>query len=373
MNGKSVSIILFIVMFLSSTSLYAKNHMKTSKEEEGTYDTLVVHGMVLKGKITAIGPEKLSFKLLYSEGQNHIAYKDIDSIQTQYSYHISYNRQDIIARVIDIEDEKYLKIKHNNTIERISISDIDNFIVSIEDDDSIENKIRNTFTYISGDVNLGFEIDSGTSAKNKANFLMNLRRKKAENETLVNIDYARETTDTEGTEKVLNKDELTAYLKNNYYYKGDDFIFTALAGDFDRPRNIQSRFVPSIGYGHNFIFGKDRWIRPEIGLAYVMTNYVDDIYPNTEFTAGALGLQGKYIFEDLRFINKLMIDGYLIYYPSLSNFEKDWIYRSALDFSIPFFDFLSMKLRFKWTNDSNPDPSVGNNKTETNLLFGVNF
>ena len=44
-----------------------------------------------------------------------------------------------------------------------------------------------------------------------------------------------------------------------------------------------------------------------------------------------------------------------------------------VNFTVPLFDFLSVKLAFNLINDSNPNPDVGNNKTTTKLLFGVDF
>ncbi len=81
---KFSALLLFFTIFLHSGG-------SVSTEEE-IKDTIVVHGMVLHGKVMNLGPEKLSFKLLYSEGLNHIAYKDIDSISTKYNYHISFKR-----------------------------------------------------------------------------------------------------------------------------------------------------------------------------------------------------------------------------------------------------------------------------------------
>jgi hypothetical protein len=72
-------------------------------------------------------------------------------------------------------------------------------------------------------------------------------------------------------------------------------------------------------------------------------------------------------------INTLILDGFLVYYPSIENPNQDWIFRSNLNFTVPLFDFLSVKLAFNLINDSNPNPDVGNNKTTTKLLFGVKF
>jgi len=359
----------FIFLTLFS---YARGNIEKPSDKEEIKDTIVVHGMVLHGRLMDLGPEKLSFKLLYSEGLNHIAYKDIESIHTKYNYHISFKRMDIEGRVVGIEDNKYLKIMEGNNERTIKIADIDNFVMAVTDDDSFENKVRNKFPYTKGNINIGFELESGTSEKNKVDIQLNLRNKQAEHEIQLYVDYAFETTETEGTDKVQNKDELVGILTYKNHFKNNQFYFATLAADYDRPRHIDYRYIPSAGYGYRFRFDKSKWLEPAIGIGYATTNYSDE-YTDKKFTVAALNLSGKYQFDDLAYINTFIIDGFVMYYPSLSSMEEDWIFRSNLNFTVPLFDFLSVKLAMDYINDSSPNPSVGNNKTTSKLLFGFDF
>ena len=363
----------YLVLFALLTFFScAEGKLDAPSAAEEIKDTIVVHGMVLHGRVTNLGPEKLSFRLLYSEGINHIAYKDIDSIVTKYNYHISFKRIDIEGRVIGIEDNKYLKVMEGKNERTIKIADIDNFIMSTTDDSSFENKVRNQFPYIRGNVNVGFEIENGSSNKNKVDLLFNLKNKQAEHEVLFYLVYAFETTETEDTEKVQNKDELVSILTYRNHFKNNQFYFATLAADYDKPRHIDSRYIPSAGYGYRFLFDKEKWLEPSIGLGYATTNYSDS-FTDKDFSVAALGLAGKYQLDDLFWINTLIVDGFMMYYPSLANFDEDWILRSNLNFTVPLFDFLSVKLSINHTNDSNPNPEVGNNKTTTKLFFGVDF
>ena len=108
-------------------------------------------------------------------------------------------------------------------------------------------------------------------------------------------------------------------------------------------------------------------------MGYVKTHYTDELYPDKNFAAAAIGLNGKYRMDDVPLINTFIIDGFLAYYPSIENTGEDWVFRSNVNFTIPLFDFLSVKLAWNLINDSNPAPTVGNNKTTTKLLFGLNF
>ncbi|MDQ7047970.1 MAG: DUF481 domain-containing protein [Sulfurovum sp.] len=357
-------LLLFTILLHSGGSI--------SKEEE-IKDTIVVHGMVFHGRVMNLGPEKLSFKLLYSEGINHIAYKDIESISTKYNYHISFKRMDIEGRIVGIENNTYLKVMEGENERTIKITDIDNFVMAVSDDASFENRIRNKFPFSKGNINVGFEIESGGNQKNELDILLNLKYKKAEHEFKLYVDYQYDTTKVEGTGDVLNKDELVGILMYKNNFKNDQFYYTIFAADYDRPRHILNRWIPSIGYGHRLQFSKNTWLEPSVGLAYVATTYTEEIYPDKDFAAAALNLAGKYRLNDIPYINSLIIDGFLMYYPSLEDLGVDWVLRSNVTFTIPLFDFFSVKLSVNQRNDSNPDPSVGNNKTTTNLLFGLDF
>jgi len=367
-------IILFILMY---TSLFSSDYIDTQKNREKKdviHDIIIVHGMVLKGRIISLGSEKLSFKLAYCDGENYISYEDIDSIVTKYNYQISYNKKEIVGRVLGIVNNKSLRVDIDGNIILVDIEDIDNFIMSVKDNNSIENQIRNKLPYSKGDISIGFEIEQGSNQKNKLNLMMNLWHKKAENELHFFVDYSYETTQKEDNEKIQNKDELTVIITDRYFYRENDYYFLSFMGEFDRPRHIQARYAPSFGYGHKFRYAKSRWLQSLVGLGYISTQYTNvNLYNNNNFITAIMGINGSYQFEDVPIVDNLVIDGGVLYYPSLQYPKQDWISRSTLNFTVPIFNFVSMKLAIEWINDSNPDPTVGNNKTTANLMFGVDF
>lgn len=363
----------FLLCIIITFFAQAGGNVEQASAEEEIKDTIVVHGMVLHGQVMKLGPEKLSFKLLYSEGLNHIAYKDIESIVTKYNYHISFKRMDIEGRVVGIEDNTYLKVMEGENERTIKIADIDNFVMSVSDDASFENRVRNKFPYITGNINVGFEIENSGNQKNELDVLFNLRHKQAEHEVKLYVDYQYDTSETFDTDKVVNKDELVAILSYQNHFKNDQFYYATLAGDYDRPRHIVNRWIPSAGYGYRYASGKNKWLEPSAGLAYVATSYTEGLYPDKNFAAASLNLTGKYQMDEVPYINRLIVDGFLMYYPSLEHLAEDWVLRSNLNFTVPLFDFFSVKLAIDLRNDSNPDPSVGNNKTTTKLLLGIDF
>ena len=322
-----------------------------------------------------MGAEKLSFRLLYSEGMSHFAYKDIESIVTKYNYHISYNRIDIEGKIVGIEDAQYIKVEDaDNKLRTVKISKIDNFIMSVTDDNSFENKVRNKFPYTKGDINVGLSLESSNLNERTVDFMVNLTHKQAEHEIKLFIDYEYETRENQSTPKYVSTDELVATIGYKNYFKPDVFWYVATSGDYDRTRQIKNRYTGSFGYGRKYTFSKSAWIEPYAGLAYVDTDYTEDSkYEDDKFVAAAIALNLHYTITDIALINTLIMDGQVMYYPSIKDFDEDWLLRSNVNFTVPLFDFLSLKLAWSLVNDSNPNPSVGNNKTTTKLLFGVNF
>jgi len=363
----------FLFFILSTLYIHGAVDKQKTAADPQMKDTIVVHGMVLHGQIMQFGPERLFFKLLYSDGTNRIKYADIESINTEYTYHISFKRIDIEGRIVGIEDHEYIKVVEGENSRTIKISDIDNIVMSEVNDGSFENRVRNKFPYTKGNINMGFENESGINDKNSVDILINLRRKLAEHEFLFNVEYAFETTQTTDSPKITREDDLTASLMYKNHFANNQFLYSLMIGEYDRPRHIKNRYIPSVGYGYRFRLDRTKWLEPSIGIAYAMTEYTEDIYPDNDFAAGALGLSGGYQFENVPYINSLILDGGIMYFPSIEDMNNDWIYRSNLTFTVPLFDFFSVKLAFDWINDSNPDPEVGNNKQTTKLLFGLEF
>ena len=364
---------ILLSIFVSLFS-YGGGSIKDLSKKEETKDTIVVHGMVLHGKIVKMGSEKLSFKILYSDGLSLFSYKDIDSIESKYNYHISYNRMDIEGKIVGIEDNQYIKVvDSNNNLRTVKISSIDNFVMSVTSDNSFENRVRNKFPYTKGNVNLGFNLETGTTTKRSIDVRLNLKHKKAEHEFSLYLDYEYETRETETTPKYDYTDELVGILTYKNYFKTNQFWYGTFMADYDRPSHIDNRFVPSAGYGHKFQFNKSAWLEPSAGLGYVKTKYTGNSYTDKNFLTAALMLKGKYRIDNLSLIDTLITDGFVMYYPSLEDPSADWLTRANLNFTVPIFEFLSIKLALTYVDDSNPDPTVGNNKQTTKLLFGVNF
>jgi len=132
--------------------------------------------------------------------------------------------------------------------------------MSVQNDDSLENRIRNKFPYTKGTVSFGLEKENGNSKKNKVNVRFNTRYKKAESEILFYLDYAYETTQVEENPSTLNKDELASFLTYHYHVTNNTFYYGTLMAEYDKPRHIDALYIPSAGIGYRFKYGKEKWL-----------------------------------------------------------------------------------------------------------------
>ena len=376
--GSGFKMVFVSLMLVFSSFVFAGGNIAKDKDtKEVVLDTIEVHGMVLKGKITNMGKNSLSFKLVNIDGINRIKYKDIDSIHTKYRYNIAYKDKRFNGRIVGVENGDSLKVQTAGKTKIVKIADIDHFAMSVDDDPSVENYVRNKAPYLKGNFSVGLELESGSSVTDEIKVLANLSRKKGQNELFLHFDYEYETKETSDTPKTDTTDELSIMVGNRYFYDRDDtddFVYGALIGEYDRIRNVDARLVPTAGYGHTFRPGKSSWVQPSIGLAYVWTKFTDNtVYGDSSYTAAALGVTGEYKIEDVYLINKVVIDGRIMYFPSFTDPNEDWLTRAKLGFTVPVYEFFTTKLSFDYINDSNPDPSIGNNKTTTNLMFGFEF
>jgi hypothetical protein len=72
---------------------------------------------------------------------------------------------------------------------------------------------------------------------------------------------------------------------------------------------------------------------------------------------------GKGIYLDVDFL----------YMPSIAPFADDWLFRSFIDFTVPLFDPIALKLLLTNVNDDNPSPDEGNNKFTATMALSLEF
>ena len=343
-------------------------------------DTIIVKGSVLQGQIDQLTSEYISFRLIYGEGSIRIKYSDVESLITEHEYHIYFDGKETVGYITAIQDHAFLKIQHGEVEELITIAKIDRFIVSEHEDPSFENKMRNTFPYWRGNIDVGMEYESGANTKNKVKVAGHVERSQTVHKTIFDMLYSYEQTQTVDTPTVLNKHELYTFLEQNYAFNKSDFLFGEIGYDFDVPRGVDGRIYPSMGYGYRLQAEKKRWVQFKVGGGYVHENFIDDplfnIAPEdleNRYAAGFFGVDAEYEVRDLVLINRILFGANFFYMPGIEDLTNNWLLRYSVTASIPISKALVLKMVARQVTDDNPSPEVGNNKLTFDLYLSLQF
>jgi len=345
-------------------------------------DTIVVKGSVLQGQIDQLTSEYISFKLIYGEGSIRINYSDVESLATEHEYHIYFDGKETQGYITEIREHAFLKVEHGEVEELITIAKIDRFVISEDEDTSIENRLRNTFPYWSGNVDIGIEYETGSNTKKKLKVAGHIERRRTIHKTIFDVLYAFETTKTVDTATVLNKHELYAFLEQDRSFSDHDLLVLEIGYDFDVPRYVDNRIYPSVGYGYRIQSTKKRWIQFKVGGGYVYENFLGSFDDNgietrapstNQYFAGLFGANAEYEFKDLWVIHRILLGAQFFYMPGVKDLKENWLLRYSITASIPIGKSLALKIVTREVSDSNPAPEVGNNKFTFDLYLSLRF
>ena len=357
-------------------------HKKKSNQDkkiEALIDTIVVKGSVLQGRINVLTSEYLSFELIYGEGSIRIDYNDVESLQTEHEYHIYFDGKETKGYITGIKEHAFLKIQHGQVEELITISKIDRFIISEDEDSSFENRMRNTFPYFSGNLDVGIEYETQKSYnKRKLKIAGHIERKRTIYTSIFDVTYSYEETIAGDTPKLLNKHELYSFLEQDIDSDDGNLFFIEMGYDFDVPRYVNHRLYPSAGYGYRIERGKKRWVQFKVGAGFVYENFLGDPDSATsssknQYAAGLFGVDAAYELGDLAFLNRIIFGAHLFYMPGARDLKSNWLLRYAVSADIPLSKTLSFKAVGRTVTDDNPSDSVGNNKTTFDLYLSLRF
>lgn len=334
-------------------------------------DTITVKGAVLQGQVTELNSDYLEFNLIYGKGSIQIKYEDIEQLSTEHQYHIFYKGKETTGQIVSIKEHAFLIIKHGDIEETIKISNIDRFLISTRENNTLENRFRNFTPYTRGNVDLGFEYESGTNVKHKASATIHLERKMMQYRSTFDLVYEYETTQTAGSPDQLNKNEYILFYEQDYYLSEGDFAYGQIGYDFDEPRGIQGRTYPALGAGHRFGEDRDTWVQIKAGGGYVHERFFT--YPDNNYFSGFVGVGASYKFEERSSIQGLILKGDIFYMPSIMDAYNDWLARFQASAELPIGSTLSLKWVVRSVNDDNPSPEVGNNKFTTDFYLSFVF
>jgi hypothetical protein len=352
----------------NTTDTNTTDSFKNTSLKEGKTDIVVVKDSRLEGQVVGLTSESLRFELIYGRGSILISFADIDFLRTQHSYHIFYDGKELIGKIIGIEDHKWLIVKNGSNTELIEIKTIDRFILSTEEDSSTTNYFRNLFPYISGNIDVALELESGTPSTTELDISTRLEYQKKRDRILVNGEYQYDTKKADGSPKQTTKDEYAINTQYNHYTQAgrDEFYFLGGGAEHDGLRHIDHLYYGALGLGHRFSLDRKRYIELQGGAGGVISEY--DNYANETYGAVYTGFDFLYTFA-----NGMFWRGTMLYMPSVGYARQTWLFRASTSLTFPLSQMLALKASLTDVDDNNPSPDIGNNKITTNFGMSLLF
>jgi len=357
---------LFICIFISTTQIYADS---STPAENQPRDEVMFGDQTLQGRILRLRPNGIEFEPIHAKGKLTIQYEKIEKIVTQNTFIIFYGADDTMVRgrLLGVVEGRLLigadrvsaqRIPLNETITGISVEDYDG---------SFWKRQRIKYRHWRASLALGVTFEDGAVDKRKIAPFLRLERLNKPTRFVANLRYAFEDQKRANDKSfVTTKDEFVGFMLGEYDFSDRFFAFGRPAMDWDTPRDIDFRVYPAAGIGYRLFQKEQNFIQLPVGLGYVYENF--DGFGTNRYLSWYIGLGGRYDFD-----KGIYLDVEFLYMPSIAPFADDWLFRGFVDFTVPLFDPIALKLLLANVNDDNPSPDVGNNKFTATMALSLEF
>ncbi len=357
---------LSICIFASAAPIHADS---STPVEDQPGDEVTFGGQTLPGRILRLRRNGIEFEPIHAKGKLTIQYEKIEKIVTQDTFIIFYGAEDTMVRgpLLGVEEGRLLIGAEPVSAQRIPINEIITGI-SVEDyDGSFWKRQRINYRYWHASLALGLKFEEGAVDKRKIEPFLRIERLKKPTRYVLNLRYAFEDQKKGDDQSfVTTKNEFVGFIIGEYDVTDRFFAFGRPAMDWDTPRDIDFRLYPAAGVGYRVFQKEQNFIQFPVGFGYVYENF--DGFGTNSYFSWYIGLGGRYDFG-----NGITLDADFLYMPSIAPFADDWLFRSFLDFTVPLFDPLALKLLLTNVNDDNPSPDVGNNKFTATMALSLEF
>jgi hypothetical protein len=357
---------LFIGIFISTGPIYADS---STPIEDQPKDEVAFGGQTLQGQIIRLGSKGIEFEPMHAEGKLTVQYEIIEKIVTQNTFIIFYGAEDTMVRgrLLGVQEGRLLIGAERVAAQSIPLTEIITGI-SVEDyDGSFWKRQRIKYRHWRASLALGLTFEESAIDKRKIAPFLRLERLKKPTRYVLNLRYAFEDQKRADDKSfVTTKDEFVGFLLGEYDIIDRFFAFGRPAMDWDTPRDIDFRVYPAAGIGYRLFQKEQNFIQFPVGLGYVYENF--DGFATNSYVSWYFGIGGRYDFG-----KGIYLDVDLLYMPSIDASFDDWLFRSVVDFTVPLFDPIALKLLLTDVNDNNPSPDVGNNKFTTTMALSLEF
>ena len=335
--------------------------------EDPPTDRIMVKGRILKVRIVRFDAAGVTYRTEFGSGEITTAYADLDGVESRSAFRIVYgDGNEAVGRLLGFKEGRLMIGDSPTTVIHVPVEGIQVCVLAKDYDGSWWTRMKTDYRHWRADLSLGINYEQGAVEKRKIEFGLALGRRKRPTRLVFDFRYAYEIQNAVDTPEVKTKDEFDTFLLGEYDAFQKVYLFLRPAAERDLPRLIRLRTYPAAGVGYRVIDEKRRRLFFPVGVGYVNEDFVD--FGDDAYVSAYIGIEGLY-----EFVNGLELSGNILYMPDISDPGENWLFRWRIDFSVPIYDPLALRLRIREENDNNPDPSVGDNKFTATLALVFRF
>ena len=335
--------------------------------EDPATDQITVKGQILNVRIIRFDANGITYRTEFGTGVVTTAYTDLEGVASRAAFRIVYgDDQEAVGRLIGFEGDRLVIGDSPTTIIHVPVEEIQVCVLASDYDESRWTRLKTDYRHWRANLSLGFNYEKGAVQKRKLEFGLSVARRKRPTRFVFDFRYAYEIQQTVDTPEETTKDEFDTFLTGEYDITEKIYLFVRPAAERDIPRLIRLRTYPAAGMGYRLIDSDRRLLFFPVGIGYVKEDFID--FGKNSYTSAYLGLEGLYEFGD-----GMVLSGTVLYMPDISDPGESWLFRWLIDFTLPIYDPLALRLRIREESDNNPDPAVGDNKFTTSLALIFRF
>ncbi len=335
--------------------------------EDPPTDRIMVKDQILKVRIIRFDANGITYRSEFGKGVITTTYADLEGVSSRSAFRIVYgDGNEAVGRLLGFEEGRLMIGDSPTTVIHVPVEGIQVCVLAKDYYGSWWTRMNTDYRHWKADLSLGVNYEQGAVEKRKLEFGLSLTRRKRPTRFVFDFRYAFEIQKTVDNPEETTKDEFDTFLLGEYDIYKKQYLFIRPAAERDLPRLIQLRTYPAAGIGYRVIDEERRRLFFPIGIGYVNEDFVG--FGTDSYASAYFGVEGLYEFS-----NGLVLAGNILYMPDISDPGQNWLFRWRIDFSVPIYDPLALRLRVREENDNNPDPAVGDNKFTTTLALVFRF
>jgi putative salt-induced outer membrane protein YdiY len=327
-------------------------------------DRVVVKGITLEGTVQSISAAGIVMTTVYGGGELSIAAGDIESIQTDGSFHVIHG-DDVrtVGPVVGLTPE-VIRVQEGGVPVEIPLSEMLTAVRDAGPDANLLQRMDVALPFWSGNVDLSFGATQATDDSVSVGIGTGLARERGLHRSRWNGTYRFDRQNPKDEDSSTTANELRGFLRHEYSFLPRWFVFGSVDGEYDEVEKLSFRTVPKAGIGHRLYQSERAWFAVDAGGAYVWERFFGgDInqYPGATFGAES----------DWQLPFGAVWHSRGDYTPSLENFRNDYILRGETSLSLPVWKAIAFKVSVVDVYDSTPADDADYNSLST--LAGLSY